>query len=408
MDNDILQSVWPEWSIVRQLGKGAYGVVYEAVRRDYSMEAKAAIKVLNIPSDPSEVSSLRSEGLSEEDTKKYLSGIVNECISEIQLMESFKGVANIVSVEDYKVVEKTDSIGWTIYIRMELLTPLNYFLGDASLSEKDVIRLGSDICSALQICAMQKVIHRDIKPENIFVNQYGDYKLGDFGVARKLENVAGSLSQKGTYNYMAPEVERGTRYDARVDIYSLGLVLYRFMNNKLLPFLTQETQMSPNERVNAVRRRLDGEPLPPPSEASPEMAEVILRACAPDPSLRFKDAIEMKKALESVLNGTYVSSPIKPSKRAPDPYKGAFSSIKPTGGSSVLSEAPFKALPPEELTMSMTSSIDRTEASRNFRSLGTARAEEQKPAVKKEGGSKVFIGLAVGIAVIIAIIIFIF
>ncbi len=306
MDTEILSSVWPEWSIVKQLGKGAYGTVYEAVRNDYTVESKAAIKMITIPANESEIASLRADGLSMDDTKSYLSGIVSDFVGEIQLMESFKGVQNIVSVEDYKVVEHTDRVGYTILIRMELLTPLNAFIGDDLLPEKAVAKLGVDICSALEICAMKNVIHRDIKPENIFINQFGDYKLGDFGVARKLENVAGSLSQKGTFNYMAPEIEKGARYNATVDIYSLGLVLYRFMNRKLLPFLTPRTQMSPNERTNAVRRRLSGEALPPPVDASPQMAEVILKACASNPADRFQSAKQMKQALTAVLNGTYV------------------------------------------------------------------------------------------------------
>ncbi|MCR4656567.1 MAG: serine/threonine protein kinase [Lachnospiraceae bacterium] len=292
---------------MKQLGRGAYGSVYEAVRNDYSVESKAAIKVITIPANESEVESLRADGLSENDTRSYLSGIVNDFVSEIQLMESFKGVQNIVSVEDYKVIEHTDRVGWTILIRMELLTPLNSFIGDDMLPEKAVIQLGIDMCSALEICAMRKVIHRDIKPENIFVNSFGDYKLGDFGVARKLENVAGALSQKGTYNYMAPEVEKGIAYNGTVDIYSLGLVLYRFVNRKLLPFLTPETNMSPNERMTAVRRRLDGEALPAPCDASPALAEVILQACAYQSGMRFQSAKEMKQALQKVLNGTYTS-----------------------------------------------------------------------------------------------------
>ncbi len=301
MDQDIISSVWPEWSIVKQLGKGAYGVVYEAVRRDYSVESRAAIKVISIPASQAEVDSLYSDGFSVDDTKSYLSGIVNDFVGEIQLMESLKGVQNIVSVEDYKVVEHTDRIAWTILIRMELLTPLNAFLGADSLPEKAVVQLGIDICSALEICAMKKIIHRDIKPENIFINQFGDYKLGDFGVARKLENVTGGLSQKGTYNYMAPEVEKGTAYNETADIYSLGLVLYRFLNGKLLPFLTPETNKSPNERVIAVRRRLDGEPLNPPSEASPAVRDIILKATAYDPRARYKSASEMKRALNIAL-----------------------------------------------------------------------------------------------------------
>lgn len=129
-------------------------------------------------------------------------------------------------------MKKKNEIGWDIYIRMELLIPLNSYICDNILLEQDVIKLGVDICTALELCAKRNVIHRDIKPENIFINQFGDFKLGDFGIARKLENVTGGFSQKGTYSYMAPEIEKGIQYDATVDLYSLGLVMYRFMKQK--------------------------------------------------------------------------------------------------------------------------------------------------------------------------------
>lgn len=306
MEQDILSSVWPEWQVVRQIGRGSFGVVYEVVRRDYSVESHAAVKVISTPQNKSELDSLRAEGLSEEATRTYLQGVVNDFVSEIQLMESFKGVQNIVSVEDYKVVEKKDEIGWDIYIRMELLTPFNSYICDKTLSEQEVIKLGIDLCTALELCARCNIIHRDIKPENIFVNPFGDFKLGDFGIARKLENVTGGLSQKGTYNYMAPEIEKGSQYDATVDLYSLGLVLYRLLNRNRLPFLDTDRQLlNPNERMNAVRRRMDGEPLPPPCDASPAMAQIILCACAYEPGRRFSSAAAMKKALISAGNGAY-------------------------------------------------------------------------------------------------------
>lgn len=305
---EMLSGIWPEWKLIRQLGKGSYGAVYEAVRNNYAMESKSAIKVIDIPQDESEVDSLRADGMSFDETRSYLNGIVKDFVSEIQLMGSFKGVQNIVSAEDYYVYEHEDQLGWTIFIRMELLTPLNTAIGDAQMSSGEVIKLGIDICSALEICARQNVIHRDIKPENIFVNQYGDYKLGDFGVAKKVRDMAGALSQKGTYNYMAPEIEKGVMYDATADIYSLGLVLYRFYNKKLLPFLTPESQLSPNERVAAVRKRLDGEPLPPPCDAPPAMASIILKACAYDPKDRFPNAREMRQAIEAARDGKPIPS----------------------------------------------------------------------------------------------------
>ena len=310
MSIENLSAIWPEWEIEKQLGRGSYGVVYKAIRRDNNVESHAAIKVVSIPSDESEVDSLRSEGLDVDGTRTYLKGIVDDFVGEIQLMESIKGIQNIVSVEDYKVVEKTDSIGWDIYIRMELLTPFNTFVCDKKLNERDVIKLGIDICTALEICGKRNIIHRDIKPENIFVNDFGDFKLGDFGIARKLENMTDGLSQKGTFNYMAPEVANSSTYDARADIYSLGIVLYRLLNSNRLPFLDTEKQLlNPNERKNAVERRIRGEELPAPCEASSEMANLILRACAYNPEMRFADATEMKKALIGVANGMYASIP---------------------------------------------------------------------------------------------------
>ena len=203
-------------------------------------------------------------------------------------------------------MEKTNELGWDIYIRMELLVPFNTYISDKKLTEKEVIKLGCDICTALEICAKRNIIHRDIKLENIFVSGFGDFKLGDFGVARMLENTTGGLSQKGAPNYMAPEVALGEKYDFRVDIYSLGIVLYRLLNANRLPFLDTERQLlNYAERKNAIERRLRGEAFNAPRDASLEMSDVILRACAYDPNKRFSSATEMKHALMSVANGTY-------------------------------------------------------------------------------------------------------
>jgi len=303
LNENILNKVWPEWKVTRVLGRGSYGIVYEAERRDSMIGTKAAIKVISVPQDNAEIDSLRSEGMTEENAKSYFQQVVDDFIGEIRIMESFKGVQNIVSVEDYKVIEKKNGIGWDIYIRMELLTPFNAYLTTHQMSEQDIIRLGIDMCTALELCAKRNVIHRDIKPENIFVNSFGDFKLGDFGIARRLENVSGGLSMKGTFFYMAPEVERGIPYDARVDIYSLGLVLYRLANNNRLPFLYTEQQIAnPNERQEAVRRRLSGEPLPPPSGVSGILGQIILCACSFDPANRFGSATAMKNALLAARN----------------------------------------------------------------------------------------------------------
>lgn len=297
LENNLLRA-WPEWKIEKRLGAGTYGVVYQVVRSEYNFESRAAVKVINIPPDNTELDALCSEGLDLDGARTYLREVADDFINEVRLMETLKGTQNIVGIEDYKILEKEDSVGWEIYIRMELLTPLQSLLCAGPMGEAQVIQLGREICAALALCASRGILHRDIKPENIFVNDFGHFKLGDFGVARKLEGMTNGLSQRGTFSYMAPEVARGERYDARADVYSLGLVLYRLLNKNRLPFLDTEKQLlSPGDRKRALERRLGGETPPPPSEASPTLGEVILQACAYDPNKRFSSAEALGRAL---------------------------------------------------------------------------------------------------------------
>ena len=110
--------------------------------------------------------------MDEESIRAYYEEIVEDFENEIRLMESLKGMQNVVSVEDYKIVERKQEIGWDIYIRMELLTPFNEYVTNNYLTEKEVIKIGIDICSALELCDRMNIIHRDIKPENIFINNF--------------------------------------------------------------------------------------------------------------------------------------------------------------------------------------------------------------------------------------------
>ena len=93
------------------------------------------------PSNQGELSSVRSESPNEQSVKEYFQGLVDECIQEVSTMEYFRGNSHVVSVEDYKVVEYLDDIGWDIYIRMEYLTSFMEYCAGRALSEDDVIRL---------------------------------------------------------------------------------------------------------------------------------------------------------------------------------------------------------------------------------------------------------------------------
>ena len=310
-ENIIGKKFFGSWTIVEKIGEGSFGKVYKLERNDYGLIGRAALKIIKIPQSESEIKSLMSEGMDYEDVSDYLDGFVREIVNEIALMAKLKGNSNIVSYEDHSVVEHSDGLGWDILIRMEYLTPILEYYQSHNVFRKDIIKLGIDICSALELCQKYDIVHRDIKPENIFISENGDYKLGDFGIARTIEKTMGGLSKKGTYTYMAPEVYKGERYGTNIDIYSLGIVLYRFLNNNRTPFLpTDKTKVAYREREQALAKRMGGAELPPPVNATDRLAEIILKACAYDSSKRYSSPTQMKEDLQAVYYDSSASEDI--------------------------------------------------------------------------------------------------
>ena len=301
MEMQLPVSVWPEWEIIEKIGEGSFGKVYKARRTEQGKTFYSAIKIITIPSSQGELDSARSELHDDGSVREYFHSLVDDCIQEVSTMEYFRGNSHVVSVEDYKVVEYLDDIGWDIYIRMEYLTSFLEFCEGRELTEEDVLRLGIDLCRALEYCQKQNIIHRDIKPENIFVSRFGEFKLGDFGIARELDRGASGLSKKGTFSYMAPEMYKGEEYDSRADIYSLGIVLYKLRNHNRIPFINLEKQLiTYRDKENALMRRMSGEELPAPADAGRSLAQVILKACAYEKADRYQTAEEFREALEAV------------------------------------------------------------------------------------------------------------
>ncbi|MBQ1311493.1 MAG: protein kinase [Blautia sp.] len=299
MDRELPISPWPEWKIIEKTGEGASGSVYKAERTEHGHSFYSAIKIISIPSSREELQSVRSETGDEKSAREYFETLMEDCIQEISTMEYFRGNSHVVAVEDFKVTEYLDEIGWDIFIRMEYLTTFTDYCTERSLSEEEVIRLGIDLCKALEYCGRLNIIHRDIKPENIFVSRFGDFKLGDFGIAREMEKSVSALSKKGTYSYMAPEMYRGEPYDGRADLYSLGIVLYRLMNHNRLPFISLEKQLiTYRDKENALMHRMAGEPLPAPADASRELSEILLKACSYSAVNRYWTPAQFRRDLE--------------------------------------------------------------------------------------------------------------
>lgn len=296
------EPIFGVWHITRLIGEGAFGKVFEVERKDFGKTYKAALKAITIPQNQSEIKNLTTSGMDNESVTTYFHSLVENVANEFELMSKMKGNSNIVSYEDHKVIRHEDGIGWDILIRMELLTPADDFFSQNGFEINEIIKLGIDMCKALETCQKHNIIHRDIKPSNIFVSDNGDYKLGDFGVAKTVEKTTGEFSKKGTYNYMAPEVYKGEAYGNSVDIYSVGIVMYRYLNNNRTPFLPQPPEMiTYSKSEEALAKRMKGEKLPLPVNASGELAEIVLKACSFDPAGRYSSPAQMRRELERLL-----------------------------------------------------------------------------------------------------------
>ena len=295
----------PGWTVEELIGKGSYGTVYRIKKEEMGYTYYSALKVIELPSDMKEVYNLQAMGMNEDSIKSYYEGTAKEIASEIRIMESLKSAGNVVHVEEHALIPKADGIGWTILIRMELLESIQKYQQKAGNPDYyETIKIGKDICSALQCCEEKGIIHRDIKPDNLFRNEFGMYKLGDFGIARQMQNTLAAYSQKGTIGFLAPEVYKGGYYDNTVDIYSLGVMLYVYMNRQRPPFVDLEiTNLTAKTLDEAHWRRLSGELPPPPVDAPQQLADVILKACNPDPRRRYRTAAEFREALENCENG---------------------------------------------------------------------------------------------------------
>ena len=345
----LLNTVWPEWRITGLLGKGSYGSVYEIIRDDLGSGYKCALKVLQMyaPSagdlqagtgsvlQQEETISLgigrelsgsapqpvynsqpydhapRGKGYSGERApysgqntgEQTLDDFVRSVSAEIDMMMQLKGAPGIVSIEDYAVLK--DTACRIFLIRMEELESIDhYFRRTGYVDRRDVLRLGMDICTALSFCERGNIIHRDIKPGNLFYSEKAGFKLGDFGISRKMASVNEmmSMSGVGTFQYMAPEVYRGEKYNHTVDIYSLGLVLYTLLNGNNPPFCFTNSSTGGSlqgERHAALMRRLGGEKLPPPAFCDAGLGALICKACDPNPAKRFQTAADFYNALKN-------------------------------------------------------------------------------------------------------------
>ncbi|HEY2409367.1 MAG TPA: protein kinase [Polyangiaceae bacterium] len=284
-DPDVLAGT--QYRLVREIGRGAMGVVYEA----YHLELfrTVALKVL----DP--------ESLGVEAQKRFRA----EARAIAQLSHE-----NLVDLYEFGITED----GRPFYA-MELLNGESLdkkIARESGMDYREAVQLAMQACDALEVAHKASVIHRDIKPANLFLCQDGTLKLLDFGVAKaefgvESKSDASAISIVGTPEYMAPEQAKG-QADERSDVYALGAVLYELLSGKL-PHQAEST-------IELLDAKFRKQPLPVSVVAahrgvSRALSDAVARALEIDADLRFQSAVEFRKALQGALQVFTVQSPAR-------------------------------------------------------------------------------------------------
>lgn len=309
-ESDINDYIKP-WSITQKLGEGASAEVFEITckRTDPANHsettAKGALKVITIPANDYEIKQNRAQGMSDEDVRAYYCDVADQIISTIHKLRSFGVHENIVLYGEPFKVNNPDRIGWTVFVPMERLYPLDSIFPQEMNYDRDtVIRLGIEICRALQVCHAHNLLHRDIKPANILVDAQGNFKLGDFGIAKVKEETITDISARGTENYMAPEIIRQEVIhsdDFTADLYSLGLVMFELLNDGRLPGNPDYPSLKTTEdNTRFLMRKMTGNFSSFAKRDDSVLLSAIAEACEISIGKRYQSAAEMERTLEVV------------------------------------------------------------------------------------------------------------
>ena len=269
-----------------------------ALRED--TDERYMVKIVSIPASQDQLDALLLTGAFKNElvALDYFQDLTQDTIKEASVLSQLSKLAGFLPFQASQVVKMDDGVGYDIYFLSPYRRSLARQMIQEPLTHLSAINLGLDMCAALAECRRIGYLYVDLKPENIFLTDTRGYCIGDLGVIGLSSLKYASLPERYRSRYTPPEVNDAyASLDQTMDLYALGLVMYQLYNNCQLP---------PDDHPA-------DQPLPPPMYADYELAEIILKACAPDPQDRWADPGQMGQALVDYMQRNGVNdTPIIP------------------------------------------------------------------------------------------------
>lgn len=265
---------------------------------------KYIVKIISIPATQTQLEALLLSGAykSSAAALEYFKALSDGVVEEAQTLQMLSQLKGFVPYAQWQVVPMENAVGYDVYLLGTYKRSLERFFRKHTMTHLAAVNLGLDLCAAMTVCRLKGYLYVALKPGNVFISEQQEYRVGDLGFV-KLDSLAyASLPDKYRSSYTPPEIQDAmSTLNETMDVYAIGMILYQAFNGGTLPFSGQAPQ----------------EALPAPMYADYEMAEIILKACAPDPAQRWADPKEMGQAIAMYMQRNGANDvPIVPAVRS--------------------------------------------------------------------------------------------
>lgn len=320
---------------------------YPALREN--SDKKYIVKIISIPASQVQLDALLLTGACADPTSamEYFRELSDGVEKEAACLKNLSRLEGFLAFEGCQTVPMEDRLGYDVYLLSSYRQALEKYVHRNSMTHLEAVNLGIDICNALSAARRAGWIYVDLKPSNIFISDNKEYRIGDLGLM-ELEGLdLAALPAKYRSAYTAPELlDELNSPNITQDTYALGLILYQIFNNGVLPQVPHPME----------------DELPAPANADYEIAEILLRACSPDPKKRYEDPADMGHALVAyMLRNGVNDNPIIPPVARLDPLPEAAELSKPRQDETLPGMNDDQELTQENLNPEMTQMMEQAD-----------------------------------------------